>query len=158
MTDNPSKCRARASVLMLATCSGAKLGVNSMTTRPPGNSTYRVLSGSSGRQSAGPAAARTSGILGGLAAREDADKKVSVHRAKNLTLSGMHQVSHNRSSGLAEGRMRRISICCLVSLAWFGAGMHTALAGGQGYPGGGGQMGRPGMGGGMSGMSQPAEE
>jgi tetratricopeptide (TPR) repeat protein len=51
--------------------------------------------------------------------------------------------------------MRRISICCLVSLAWLGAGMQTALAGGQGYPGGGGQMGRPGMG---SGMSQPAEE
>jgi len=41
--------------------------------------------------------------------------------------------------------MRRISISCLVLLAWLGAGAQTALAGGQGYPGGGG--GRPIMGG-----------
>jgi tetratricopeptide (TPR) repeat protein len=41
--------------------------------------------------------------------------------------------------------MRRISICCLVLVAWLGAGAQTALAGGQGYPGGGG--GRPIMGG-----------
>jgi tetratricopeptide (TPR) repeat protein len=54
-----------------------------------------------------------------------------------------------------EGGMRRISICCLVVLAWLGAGVQTALAGGQGYPGGGGQIGRPGMG---SGMSQPADD
>jgi tetratricopeptide (TPR) repeat protein len=49
--------------------------------------------------------------------------------------------------------MRRISICCLVSLAVLGAGVQTAIAGGQGYPGGAG--GRPGMGGAMS---QPHEE
>ena len=42
--------------------------------------------------------------------------------------------------------MRRILICCLVSLAWLGADGQTALAGGQGYPGGGGQ-GYPGGGG-----------
>ena len=41
--------------------------------------------------------------------------------------------------------MRGILICCLVLLAWLGAGAQTALAGGQGYPGGGG--GRPIMGG-----------
>jgi tetratricopeptide (TPR) repeat protein len=53
--------------------------------------------------------------------------------------------------------MRRISIGCLVVLAWLGAGGPMALAGGQGYPGGGGQMpgGRPGMG---SGMGQPGGE
>jgi len=50
--------------------------------------------------------------------------------------------------------MRRISICCLVLLAWLGAGVQRAPAGGQGYPGGGGQIGRPGMGGGVS---QPGE-
>ena len=42
--------------------------------------------------------------------------------------------------------MRRILFCCLVSLAWSGAVVQTALAGGQGYPGGGGQ-GYPGGGG-----------
>jgi len=67
----------------------------------------------------------------------------------------MHPVLHKRPGGLAEGRMRRISICCLVLLAWLGAGVQTALAGGQGYPGGGGQGGRPGMGGTMN---QPREE
>jgi tetratricopeptide (TPR) repeat protein len=53
--------------------------------------------------------------------------------------------------------MRRISIGCLVVLAWLGAGTPPAVAGGQGYPGGGGQMpgGRPGMG---SGMNQPGSE
>ena len=61
-----------------------------------------------------------------------------------------NRVLDGRSSGLAEGRMRRISICCLVLLAWLGAGVQTALAGGQGYPGGGGQIGRPGIGGGVS--------
>jgi tetratricopeptide (TPR) repeat protein len=46
--------------------------------------------------------------------------------------------------------MRRILVGCLVVLAWLGGGAQMALAGGQGYPGGGGQMpgGRPGMGGG----------
>jgi len=47
--------------------------------------------------------------------------------------------------------MRGILICCLVLLAWLGAGAQTALAGGQGYPGGG----RPGLGGGIS---QPHDE
>jgi tetratricopeptide (TPR) repeat protein len=53
--------------------------------------------------------------------------------------------------------MRRISIGCLVVLAWLWAGTPLAFAGGQGYPGGGGQMpgGRPGMG---SGMNQPGSE
>lgn len=51
--------------------------------------------------------------------------------------------------------MRRISIGCLVLVAWLGAGVQAALAGGQGYPGGGGQIGRPGIGGGVS---QPGEE
>src|SRR5260370_18336054 len=157
MIDSPSKYRARASVLMLATCRGATRGVNSMTTRPSGNSTYRVLSGSSGRQSAGLAAAKTSGILGPWAAGADAEKKASALSPKNLPLSGMYRVLHKRASSLAEGGMRRISARCLVVLAWFCAGAHLALAGGQGYPGGGGQMpgGRPGMG---SGMNQPGGE
>ncbi len=47
--------------------------------------------------------------------------------------------------------MRGILICCLVLLAWLGAGAQTALAGGQGYPGGG----RPGIGGAIS---QPHDE
>ncbi|MNT31678.1 hypothetical protein D3C72_1675240 [compost metagenome] len=38
---------------MLATCFGAKSGASSITTRPAGMSRYRVLSGSSGRQSDG---------------------------------------------------------------------------------------------------------
>jgi tetratricopeptide (TPR) repeat protein len=44
--------------------------------------------------------------------------------------------------------MRRISVGCLVVLAWLGAGASLALAGGQGYPGGQMPGGRPGMGGG----------
>jgi hypothetical protein len=67
------------------------------------------LSGSSGRQSAGEAAARTSGILGCLAADAvaanagataeagtaiDATKKISAHGIKNLTLRDMHEVLH----------------------------------------------------------------
>jgi tetratricopeptide (TPR) repeat protein len=53
--------------------------------------------------------------------------------------------------------MRRILVGCLVVFAWLGAGAPMALAGGQGYPGGAGQMpgGRPGMGGGGS---QPGSE
>lgn len=57
--------------------------------------------------------------------------------------------------------MRRIIIFCLVSLAWFGGGMDTAQAGGQGYPGGGMPGGRPGMGEpgmGQPGMGQPGDE
>jgi len=74
MIDSPLKYPARVSVLMFTTCRGAKAGANSMTTRPPGNSTYSVFSGSSGRQSAGLDAAKTSGILGCLAAGADCDK------------------------------------------------------------------------------------
>src|ERR1700682_4146899 len=123
MIDSPSKYRARASVLM----------------------------GSSGRQSAGLAAAKTSGILGALAAGTDAEKKTSTHTPENLTLSDMPRVLHKRAGGLAEGGMRRISVGCLVVLVWLGAGAHMALAGGERYSGGGGQMpgGRPGMGGGV---------
>jgi tetratricopeptide (TPR) repeat protein len=57
----------------------------------------------------------------------------------------MHQVLHKSATGLAESRMRRIFICCLVLLAWLGADVRTVQA--QGYPGGGGMPGgRPGMG------------
>ena len=52
--------------------------------------------------SAGLAAAKTSGILGPLAAGADAEKKASAHSAENLTLSGMHRVLHKWASGLAE--------------------------------------------------------
>jgi tetratricopeptide (TPR) repeat protein len=48
--------------------------------------------------------------------------------------------------------MRQIVIFCLVSLAWLGGDVQSAL--GQGYPGGGGMPGgRPGMG--QGGMGQP---
>jgi hypothetical protein len=62
----------------------------------------------------------------------------------------MHRVLHKSGTSLAEGGMRRILICCLVLLAWLGTDVQTAMAGGQGYPGGGGQ-GYPGGGGGMPG-------
>ena len=69
----------------------------------------------------------------------------------------MRRVLHKRQGSLAEGGMRGILVSCLVLLASFGADVHMAVAGGQGYPGGGGQMpgGRPGMG---SGMQQPGNE
>jgi tetratricopeptide (TPR) repeat protein len=62
----------------------------------------------------------------------------------------MPRVLHEDAGSLAQGGMPRILAGCLVVLAWLGTGAHLALAGGQGYPGGGGQMpgGRPGMGGG----------
>jgi hypothetical protein len=62
----------------------------------------------------------------------------------------MPRVLHEDAGSLAQGGMRRILVGCLVVLAWLGTGAHLALAGGQGYPGAGGQMpgGRPGMGGG----------
>jgi hypothetical protein len=90
-----------------------------------------------------------------LAAGAGADKKASAHGIKNLKSRNMHRVLHKSGSGLAEGGMRRIFICCLVLLASLGGDVQMALAGGQGYPGGGGQMpgGRGGMG--QSGMSQP---
>jgi hypothetical protein len=90
-----------------------------------------------------------------LAAGAAADKNTSVDRLNNLKLSGMNQVLHKSPDSLAESGMRRIFIVCLVLLAWLGTVVPTAPAGGQGYPGGGGQMpggGRPGMG-----QSQPGD-
>src|ERR1700722_18154299 len=120
---------------MLATWRGAKRGASSMTTRPPGNSTYKVLSRSSGRQSDGLEAFRTSVILGWVAAGAHADKKVSVTGINHLKLPVMHQVLHISATSLAESKMRRIFICCLVLLAWLGADVRAVQA--QGYPGGG---------------------
>jgi tetratricopeptide (TPR) repeat protein len=57
--------------------------------------------------------------------------------------------------------MRRISIGSLVLLAWLGAAVQPAQAGGQqGYPGGGGMGGGMGGRGGMGqpGMNQPGDE
>src|SRR5450631_3751143 len=145
MMDRASKYRARVNVLILATCSGAKLGASSITTRPPGNSTYSVLLGSSGRQSAGVDAARISGMLGCLAASWGGARKASETRIKNLK-SRMHQVSHRSETSLAEGKMPRIFICCLVLLAWIGADMQWTCVFAQGYPGGGGGGQIPGGG------------
>jgi hypothetical protein len=92
-----------------------------------------------------------------LAASADADKKASMHGIKILKSSQMNQVLHISGTSLAEGRMRRIFICCLVLLVWSGVDMRMAWAGGQGYPGGGGMGGsRGGMG--QPGMGQPGEE
>src|ERR1700729_224972 len=99
MTDRPLKYPARVKVLMLATCSGAKAGASSMTTRPAGNSTYRVFSGSNGRQSDGLEAARTSGILGCLAASAGCDKIISAQGIKNLKSRIMHPVLHKSLTG-----------------------------------------------------------
>src|ERR1700676_4896653 len=130
MMDSESKYRARARVLMLATCSGAKRGANSITTRPPGNSTYSVLSGSSARQSAGVEAARTSGMSGCLPAGADDDKKASAQGTKNLILRDMNRVLHKSGSRLAEDGMRRILVCFFVLLAW----LRAPRAGGRGDP------------------------
>jgi hypothetical protein len=74
----------------------------------------------------------------------------------------MNQVLHISGTRLAEGRMRRIFICCLMLLVWSGVNVRMAQAGGQGYPGGGGMQGggMPGSRGGMGqpGMGQPGEE
>src|SRR6202790_5015467 len=145
MIDSPSKYRARVKVLMLATCRGAKRDVNSMTTRPPGNSTYSVLSRSTGRQSAAVDAAKTSGILGCLAASADAGKKASAPRIKNLKSLDMRQLLHNGPIGFAEDRMRRTFIYCLTLLALLGADVQLTRAVGQGYPGGGQMSGRGSM-------------
>src|SRR6202011_5050784 len=99
MTDNPLKYPARVNVLMLTTCSGAKAGANSMITRPPGNSTYNVFSGSRGRQSAALEAANTSGMLGALAAGAGCEKKTSAHGIKNLKLRLMSEVLHKSVTG-----------------------------------------------------------
>src|SRR5277367_6295655 len=124
MTDRPLKYPARVKVLMLATCSGAKAGANSMTTRPEGNSTYKVFSGSNGRQSDGLEAAKTSGILGCLAASAGCDKIISAPGIKNLKLAIMYPVLHKTLTCLG-GEMRRILLCCLVSLM---AGLYWAPA------------------------------
>src|ERR1700674_4114880 len=135
MTDSPLKYPARVNVLMLATCSGAKAGANSMTTRPPGNSTYRVFSGSSGRQSAGLEAANTSGILWCLAAAAGCDKKTCAPRIKILKLRLMSEVLHKSVTGqgacMSRGEMRRILFCCLALAI---ADLKVAPAGAQGYP------------------------
>src|ERR1700690_3164960 len=99
MTDSPLKYPARVNFLMLASCRGAKAGANSMITRPAGNSTYKVFSGSRGRQSAGLEAANTSGMLGGLAAGAALDKKTSAHGIKNLKLGLMLEVLHKSATG-----------------------------------------------------------
>jgi hypothetical protein len=61
-----------------------------MTTRPKGNSTYKVLFGSRGRQSAGLEALRTSGMLKGLAENAGCDKITSAQGIKNLRLLFMY--------------------------------------------------------------------
>src|ERR1700722_20374079 len=114
MTDRPLKYPARVKVLMLATCSGANAGASSMTTRPAGNSTYKVFSGSNGRQSAGLEAASTSGMLGCLAAGADCEKIISAQRIKNLKSESMRPVLHKTPTDRLGGEMRRILICCLV--------------------------------------------
>src|ERR1700691_6084205 len=123
-------------LLMLATCSGAKAGASSMTTRPEGRSTYRVLFGSSGRQSEGLEEASTSAAVGGLPAAADSAKKMSAKAGKTLKLCRMKQVLHGFG--------------CAVAALCLGLGSAPALAqmGGQ-MPGGAGQ--RPGSGQ----MSQP---
>src|SRR5882672_5416255 len=136
---------------MLATWSGAKRGVISMITRPAGTSTYKVLSKSSGRQSAGPDAAKTSAILGRLAAGAAADEKASAHSIKILKLGHMNRVLHKSRTGRREGKMPRIIFGCLILLAGLGAAVQDTQAGGQGYPGGG----RPGMGG-TQGVGSPS--
>ena len=57
---SPSQNPPFAIVLMLATCSGAKPGASSITTRPLGNSMYRVLAGSRSRQALAGAASMIS--------------------------------------------------------------------------------------------------
>src|ERR1700675_5033920 len=131
MTDSPLKYPARVNVLMLATCSGAKTGANSMTTRPRGNSTYKVFEGSRGGQSAGLEPANTSGILWCLAAAAGCDKKTSAPSIKILTLRLMSEVLHKSVTGLSGGEMRRILFCCLALAI---ADLKVAPAGAQGYP------------------------
>jgi hypothetical protein len=105
-----------------------------MTTRPVGNSTYKVFSGSNGRQSEGLEAAKTSGMLGCLAASAGYDKIISAPGIKNLKLRFMDSVLHKTLTGCLGGDMRRILLCCLVLLA---AELHGAPSYAQGYPIGG---------------------
>src|ERR1700683_5386096 len=134
MTDRPVKYPARVRVLMLATCSGANAGANSMTTRPVGNSTYRVFSGSNGRQSDGLEAAKTSGILGCLAASVGFDKIISALGIKNLKLAIMDPVLHKTLTGCLGGEMRRISLCLLLMAGLYWAPAHAQYPGGGGVP------------------------
>jgi hypothetical protein len=76
------------------------------------------------------------------AAAAGLDKKASAYGTKNLKSRHMHRMLHKSGTRLSESRMRQIVMLCLVSLAWLGGGVQTAL--GQGYPGGG----MPGGGGG----------
>src|SRR5450631_2972711 len=102
MIESPLKYPARVNVLILTTCSGAKAGANSMTTRPLGNSTYKVFSGSGGRQSAALEAANTSGMLGCLAPSAECHKKTSAHGIKNLKsrfMNLIYQVLHKSVTG-----------------------------------------------------------
>src|SRR5690606_26377914 len=55
-------------VRMLATCSGAKSGASSITTRPAASSMYRVLAGSGRRQSVGREASSSSCVVLGRSA------------------------------------------------------------------------------------------
>src|SRR5271167_4388788 len=98
---------------MLLTCSGANAGANSMTTRPVGNSTYKVLFISSGRQSAGLDAANTSPMAGCLADSAGCDKKTSAHRIKYLKSQPMHRLLHKSASSRPGSEMRRIFILSL---------------------------------------------
>jgi hypothetical protein len=67
-----------------------------MTTLPNGNSTYKVFSGSNGRQSAELEAANTSGMLGCLAAGAGCVKKItSAHGIKNLKSRNMIEYCTN---------------------------------------------------------------
>jgi hypothetical protein len=69
-----------------------------MTTRPVGNSTYKVLLISSGRQSAGLDAAKTSPMVGCLTDSAGCDKKTSAQGIKNLKLLPMKQLLHKSAN------------------------------------------------------------
>src|ERR1700685_2693891 len=117
---------------MLLTCSGTNAGANSMTTHPVGNSTYKVLFISSGRQSAGLDAAKTSPMAGWLADSAGCVKKTSAHRIKYLKSQPMNRLLHKSATGRPGSEMRRIVIPCLALLV---AAVNMPLAYAQ-YPGG----------------------
>src|SRR5690606_9246359 len=80
----PSQKCPRASARMLATCSGAKRGASSITTRPPGRSMYSRFSGSGVRQSEGAdASSSCCGDRGGASsAARAADDATNRDRAR----------------------------------------------------------------------------
>ena len=91
---SPFQKPSRASVRMLATCSGAKPGASSITTRPPGTSMYSVLAGSSVRQSASGEASRISLALryfGGSAAcaAGRANRQASSRGVRRMDVPGL---------------------------------------------------------------------